>query len=366
MELQPHHITQLRQKFTQKELADIFGKSEMTLWRWENPANKSFQKRGPKPKIDEDNLKLLKSYLTKNNDKTQQEIADYLSQQINQPINQQDISRALQKSGITYKKLTYQYSERERFEMGIKVWRFSGMIKHYVGSDIPFFKLLALDECSFHLNEAPRRGYSLKGTRAISQRPGNKGSNHTLILCIQYLANQGIIHYKLILGGMKTKDFHEFLQGINLFSNEKHYLFLDNLKVHHAKKSCLELGLTPIKELLESKNIEPIYSVPYTPELNPVELCFNIIRQSIEKQRPRTFEGLELAIDKAIENLQKEDLIEFFRHSFKKVDALESFFQMADENDPKRKAIEDRREKTSLEFWERFKNTNIVSSQPNI
>lgn len=164
---------------------------------------------------------------------------------------------------------------------------------------------------------------------------------------------------------MKTKEFHEFLQGINLFSNEKHYLFLDNLKVHHAKKSCLKLKLTPIKELLESKNIEPVYSVPYSPQLNPVELCFNIIRKSIEKQKPRTFEGLKLAIDKVVENLQKEDLIKFFRHAFKKVDALESFFQMTDENDPKRKEIEVRREKASLEFREMLKNINI-GSQPNI
>ncbi|CAI2197098.1 15718_t:CDS:2, partial [Funneliformis geosporum] len=217
-------------------------------------------------------------------------------------------------------------------------------------------KLLALDECSFHLNEAPRRGYSLKGTRAISQRPGNKGVNHSLILCIQFLESQGVIHYELIKGGLKTQSFHDFLIGINLSSQEKHYLFLDNAKVHHAKNSCLKLGLPTVRELLESKNIEPVYSVPYTPELNPVEMCFNIIRQSVEKQRPRTFGELELAIDKAIANLQQKNFIELFRHAFAKVDCLESIFQSLDKNNPHRMEVETRREQFRLELKEKLKN----------
>ncbi|RHZ36566.1 IS630 family transposase [endosymbiont GvMRE of Glomus versiforme] len=326
MKLQPHHLTQLRQRFFRKELSDIFETSEMTLWRWENPVNKPLQKKGPKPKVNQNTLKHLGFYLKRNSDLNQREIANYLSQQINQPISQQTVSLLLRKSNITYKKLTYQYSERKKHKMAQEVWRFSSLIKRYIPTGIVPSKLLALDECSFHLNEAPRRGYSLKGTRTISQRPGNKGVNHTLILCIQFLESQGVIHYKLIKGGLKTQSFHDFLQGINLSSQEKHYLFLDNAKVHHAKKSCLKLDLPTVRDLLASKNIEPVYSVPYTPELNPVELCFNIIRQSVEKQRPRTFEELELAIDKVVAELQKENFIEFFRHAFAKLTAWRVFF----------------------------------------
>jgi transposase len=57
---------------------------------------------------------------------------------------------------------------------------------------------------------------------------------------------------------------------------------MDNLPVHRATDSCRILGLTTIEELLKSKNIKPIYLPSYTPELNPVEKCFNITRKYVE------------------------------------------------------------------------------------
>src|SRR5437764_11871919 len=89
---------------------------------------------------------------------------------------------------------------------------------------------------------------------------------------------------------------------------------MDNLPVHKAKQSCIKLGLAPIKDLLESKNIEVLFLPPYTPEMNPVELCFNLIRQWVEKHKPRTYEKLKLVIAKIINILNEKDLTEYFRH----------------------------------------------------
>ena len=89
---------------------------------------------------------------------------------------------------------------------------------------------------------------------------------------------------------------------------------MDNFSVHKAKGSCIKLGLTPIKELLNSKNIEPLYLPPYTPEMNPVEYCFNFIRQQVEKNKPRTYEKLKEVIAKIINMLNQKDLTPFFRH----------------------------------------------------
>ena len=113
---------------------------------------------------------------------------------------------------------------------------------------------------------------------------------------------------------MKTENFHNFLTNLKLPTNEKYYLIMDNLPVHKAKQSCIKLGLTPIKELSESKNIETLFLPPYTPEMNPVEYCFNLIRQWVEKNKPRTYEKLKLVIDKIINILNEKDLTEYFRH----------------------------------------------------
>ena len=111
---------------------------------------------------------------------------------------------------------------------------------------------------------------------------------------------------KLIKGGMKSKDLHKFLTKFKPSNNGKeNVLIMDNLSAHKATKSCMKLGLSTIKELLESKNIEAIFLPPYTPQLNPVELCFNFIRHYVE---------LKLVIDKIIGMLNEKDLTEYFRH----------------------------------------------------
>lgn len=113
---------------------------------------------------------------------------------------------------------------------------------------------------------------------------------------------------------MKSENFHKFISNLEFPNETKHHLLLDNLRVHHATKSCQKKGLSTIKELLTSKNIEPEYLPPYTPELNPVELCFNFLRQSTEKKKPRTFEELEVSIDKATKTLEQQDLTKYFQH----------------------------------------------------
>jgi transposase len=87
---------------------------------------------------------------------------------------------------------------------------------------------------------------------------------------------------------------------------------MDNLKVHHATYSCQKLGLPTVKEQLTQKKIYPRFLPPYTPQLNPVELCFNIIRQYVKRHQPRTFEELKNTIDEVIAKLQQEDLSKHF------------------------------------------------------
>jgi len=79
---------------------------------------------------------------------------------------------------------------------------------------------------------------------------------------------------------------------------------LDNIRFHHAKR---------IKEILESKNIEPRYIVASNPYLNPTELVFNVIKQYVRKQRPRTEEELRSAVSKITNELNQQDLRKYFK-----------------------------------------------------
>ena len=264
-------------KPTQEQLSKAFRVSTRTIRRFLKP--RPIPKLGRKLKITGRTLSRLCLYALVKEGKTQKELAELVYQKTGERISQATVSQALKRKDITRKKPTYHYIEQSKHTDKIKEF-----FKTIVPA-LPQHRILALDECGFRLNEAPRFGYSEKGLRAVRRKPGKRGSNYTLIFSIQNVAEKGVIHYELIEKGMKTKNFHEFLTNLKLPSDEEYYLLLDNLPVHRATDSCKKLKLSTIRELLASKNIEPIYLPSYTPQLNPVELCFNNIRHNIEKSR---------------------------------------------------------------------------------
>ncbi|CAJ0761326.1 15528_t:CDS:2 [Entrophospora sp. SA101] len=88
---------------------------------------------------------------------------------------------------------------------------------------------------------------------------------------------------ELIKDAVNAEVFANFLARVELSNEGKHYLLLDNIAFHKSIK---------VKELLTKKNIEPRYIVASNPYLNPVEEVFNVIKQYVRKQRPRTEEEL--------------------------------------------------------------------------
>jgi len=287
---------------------------------------------GRKEKINQKYLSYLRLCVNSSRTKTQKEVAQYFSKLMGKRVSQPTICRAIKRVKTTYKKMTYQASEQFKYKNKVK-------IKQFISEAIPSLtqsnaNLFFLDECSFHLNLAPRRGYSHRGSPVIYQKPGDKGKHYTLILLVQITNGEKIIHSKLIGGSLSSQTFHEFLTEFNPPNNgRRNVLIMDNLSTHRAKQSCLDLGLTPIKELLRSKNIEPIYLPSYTPELNPIEKCFNIIRQYIEAKQPREKEDLNTFIQKKLKFFNKEDLTKYLKNSIKECLMKNSDIDNAEPND---------------------------------
>src|SRR3954468_23489311 len=150
------------------------------------------------------------------------------------------------------------------------------------------------------------------------------------MLCIRNVEKQAVVSYKLIEHDNKKKEkkkdkkkinkgtgsveFHDFIIDVKskLPTNEKYRLLLDNAKIHKAIEVLKKANRLPIQELFTQINIKPLYLVPYTPQLNPVELIFNFLRSYVEKHEPRTFEELKYIIEQGIEELQKKDMRKYF------------------------------------------------------
>ena len=83
---------------------------------------------------------------------------------------------------------------------------------------------------------------------------------------------------------------------------------MDNARSHTAPNKRAEAKLPSTEEQMLKKNIEVRFITTYAPMINPTELVFNLFRQQSEKQRPRNFEEMELAIEKVVKLLNTKDL----------------------------------------------------------
>lgn len=111
------------------------------------------------------------------------------------------------------------------------------------------------------------------------------------------ISTNGVVKWSLFNNTISAIIIREFISNIN---KNNSVLILDNARIHHASTSLKKEGLLSISETTISKNISLNYLPPYSPYLNPVEFCFNIIRFFVSKESPKTFITLKNVISKAI------------------------------------------------------------------
>lgn len=307
--LTPQQIDELQQKgYTQKVIGDIRQRTDRTIRYWKKWTGENLQKRGRKLKIIGDTLEKLCSYVDNNNTSTLEEISSYLFQETGQKFSVPTIFRALERADKPLKKGTKQHIKQDKEK-----------VKQFIAENswlLSLNSLLAIDECGFNLGAVPKYARANKGQRAVIKRTITKGFHYTLLLCVKNVNQQAIIHCRLTKEKVDAKFFYDFLEEINLSSNDKHYLLLDNARIHHAPNKRKELKLPSVQEQASKKNIELRHLTAYAPELNPVEKCFNFIKHYYRKARPTTFEELKRVVEETIEKLQQKDLRKWFKSCF--------------------------------------------------
>ena len=81
---------------------------------------------------------------------------------------------------------------------------------------------------------------------------------------------------------------------------------MDNARIHYYK---------PFKAQMEELNKNIIYNIPYSPEFNPIEYVFNVLKTGIRKSNIDTYNELVLYIDKFIKEMNKIGFRKYFEKS---------------------------------------------------
>ena len=192
-------------------------------------------------------------------------------------ISISSISRAIKSrllSGKTYtrKKITQIARERFTYENMLYTQLF---IDYLSSTDIE--KIRFFDEAGVKVPDVGTRlyGRSPIGERCVEVVRKKENPNTTLNLLVSL---NGVEYYNLIDGASNTAQFLNFFEeaagNANMITLRPalevgNIVVMDNLSVHHFDGSEI------LEDFLANMGIELLYTPVYSPDLNPVEMCFN-------------------------------------------------------------------------------------------
>lgn len=169
--------------------------------------------------------------------------------------------------------------------------------------EIPPHKLVFIDETGSHIAMTPEYARAPLGKRAIGYVPRNRG---TVTTVIGALARRGLTALMDVEGGTSTDVFLDFVCEHLLPTLRKgDVVVMDNLAAHRA---------VAVRSTIESRGARVLFTPTYSPDLNPIELCWSKFKNLLKGIGARTKDTLRTALGVASSLITRADIGGWFRH----------------------------------------------------
>ena len=222
------------------------------------------------------------------------------------------ISDVLRKDlNFTFKKLKVVPQESLTEQNQLKSIQHAMFMSQVDPSRVHFF-----DECSVKRTMGNRvYGHATRGKRAVEVKRYASDCNYTLNLL---QSRFGITHYNLLEGASNGLEmlhfFHESMQAVDAFYGnpvlaQGDIVVMDNCGFHHGHFAEVEL-----RRMFGQRDITLIFQPPYSPEFNPCEYSFSVIKSFLRKHENFALNFTELAILHALGCITPDMCTNFFRH----------------------------------------------------
>lgn len=175
------------------------------------------------------------------------------------------VCRLLHRHGLTRKRIQQVAIQR------------SSIFRGEFMAEMDFFsidKLVWLDETGCDKRDHIRKmGYAMKGERPVCKRILHRGQR---ISAVAAMCCDGVIALELEAGTMNGDKFFQFITETLIpemmqfdGSNARSVLLMDNCSIHHV---------SPVLEMLTDACILTMFLPPYSPDLNPAEELFSLVK----------------------------------------------------------------------------------------
>ena len=187
--------------------------------------------------------------------------------------------------------------------------------------EIPNNLVWYLDESGFNLHIVPDRSWAKKGKTPVQRVNANRQRNLSLLMCI---GHDGVKSYELRDGAFTSKTFLAYIKRLaHRFPEVRHgrvTLVMDNARINHARATSA---------FLLEKNIRHIFLPAYSPELNPIENVFGVLKARYRRRGVVHSEGhMKRRIKNIIDQMKDGLDVQTFH------DHMRRFVQMAMNRQP--------------------------------
>ncbi len=160
-----------------------------------------------------------------------------------------------------------------------------------------------LDESGVNFGLTRWFGRARPGQRVAEATPGHSGPHYTLIAALGW---EGVQAPWVLKGAMDGAAFEVYIAQVlvpTLHTGD--IVFLDNLSLHHSPR---------IRKLIEAAGAHLEFLPPYSPDFNPIELCWAKVKAALRSAKARLFEVLLDALANAFGSVSKQDIAAWFTH----------------------------------------------------
>jgi transposase/predicted DNA-binding protein YlxM (UPF0122 family) len=231
------------------------------------------------------------------------EIIDIVKNTFNIKLTLNNITKIYKQLNLTRKKPKYHVIKNINYleQLIEKRKVFFNEINNY---DIN--KIISIDESCFDKLFNTTKGLSKKGDHINIPSKLKNNKKTSLLMAI---STNGIINNILKNDNINGLIFFDFIKNIIDNLNGSNYIFLfDNVNFHHNKKTL---------ELIISTGNKYIFTPPYSPNNNPIENVFSILKNKYHKiKNYNKIENIKKVINDFNYEYNKNKIINIFKHAF--------------------------------------------------
>jgi len=160
-----------------------------------------------------------------------------------------------------------------------------------------------IDEMGSNLAMTRRYGRAAPGHRVYDTVPDNRGENVSTIGALDLTGIRTGLSVPGAIDGETMVFFVEELLAPTLKRGE--VVVMDNCSIHKQDE---------IEELIEVRGAGVVFLPTYSPDLNPIELCWSKVKTRLRALKPRTPDDLLQALVDAFATVTETDIRGWFAH----------------------------------------------------